>query len=346
MLLFVESVLIVAITVVFFKIIISVINDQREIKPQSKKSKSGVEVTPNSVDDDGIVESTQDKCASNQFSNGSRGSLDIDEDDAVSGEAVAADSRDKYVQTSSDESFGVCECKETSINESPERVNLNEIEVDSVNDDEVRVVKSEETQVSDGDEIDGFVRERLLDESQCKETYIAESPANLNLDEIEVDSINDDGVCVDKSEEIQVCVDDEVGDSLGLISGGGEDEIGVIMDNVVVKETLLDEEDDWEGIERTDLEKVFGAAVVYLASRSNADPVSSLGSDAKMRFYGLHKVATEGPCHLPQPMVFKVSARAKWTEGEEEKHGVCGETTQFTKQENELKETVNDNRIE
>ncbi|CAH9069226.1 unnamed protein product [Cuscuta europaea] len=31
-----------------------------------------------------------------------------------------------------------------------------------------------------------------------------------------------------------------------------------------------------------------------------------------MQLYGLHKVATEGPCCTPQPMAFKLSARAKW----------------------------------
>ncbi|XP_038700151.1 acyl-CoA-binding domain-containing protein 3-like [Tripterygium wilfordii] len=298
MLLFLESVfalLIVAIPFIFFKI-------KAESKKRNSGSKSSVGVSPNTVEDDGIVESVHDKCISNKISNGSRGSIDIDDDDAVSGETVADDSREKYLQTSSDESCGVRECKETSIDENPESVNLDEIEVD-----EVRAVKSEE--------IDGFVKERLLDDSQCKETYIAESPAGVNLDEIEVDSVNDDDVCVNKSEEIQVYVDDEVGDSLGLNSGKGDDEIdGVIMDvdDVVANERLFDEEDDWEGIERTDLEEAFGAAVVYLASRSNADPVSSLGSDAKMRLYALHKVATEGPCHQPQPMPFKVSARTKW----------------------------------
>ncbi|KAK3017808.1 hypothetical protein RJ639_003665, partial [Escallonia herrerae] len=70
--------------------------------------------------------------------------------------------------------------------------------------------------------------------------------------------------------------------------------------------------DDWEGIERTDLEKYFGAAVVFMGSKSNEDRVLSIGSDVKMQFYGLHKVATEGPCREPLPMALKISARAKW----------------------------------
>ena len=77
---------------------------------------------------------------------------------------------------------------------------------------------------------------------------------------------------------------------------------------------LIDLEDDWEweGIERTELEKVFGAAVAFVGSVDNADRVSCLGSNLKMQLYGLHKIATQGPCHEPQPMALKLSARAKW----------------------------------
>jgi hypothetical protein len=82
--------------------------------------------------------------------------------------------------------------------------------------------------------------------------------------------------------------------------------------DVGVRERLLDLDDDWEGVERTELEKVFGAAVAFVGASYNADRVSSLGSDVKMRLYGLHKIATQGPCHEPQPMPFKLSARAKW----------------------------------
>ena len=82
--------------------------------------------------------------------------------------------------------------------------------------------------------------------------------------------------------------------------------------DVGVGDRLFDLEDDWEGIERTELEKVFGAAVAFVGSSYNAGLVSSIGSDAKMRLYGLHKIATQGPCHEAQPMAFKLSARAKW----------------------------------
>ncbi|XWS33519.1 hypothetical protein CRYUN_Cryun22dG0090100 [Craigia yunnanensis] len=101
----------------------------------------------------------------------------------------------------------------------------------------------------------------------------------------------------------------------------GEEEIEVLESEKenggdCLKEGLSDEDDDadgdWEGIERTELEKEFGAAVCFLECRSNADQTLKLGNDIKMQLYGLHKIATEGPCHEPQPMALKLSARAKW----------------------------------
>ncbi|KAL3525619.1 hypothetical protein ACH5RR_013991 [Cinchona calisaya] len=67
--------------------------------------------------------------------------------------------------------------------------------------------------------------------------------------------------------------------------------------------------DDWEGIERTDLEKRFDAAVAFVGSKTNAHYIDG---NLRMQFYALQRVANEGPCRGPQPMVFKVSARAKW----------------------------------
>ncbi|KAK1433435.1 hypothetical protein QVD17_10345 [Tagetes erecta] len=80
------------------------------------------------------------------------------------------------------------------------------------------------------------------------------------------------------------------------------------------KEGLISEEDDssdddWEGVERSDLEKVFVTAADYCKVDDN---LQSLESDIQMQLYALHKVATEGPCHEAQPMALKVSARAKW----------------------------------
>ncbi|XP_010920160.1 uncharacterized protein [Elaeis guineensis] len=76
--------------------------------------------------------------------------------------------------------------------------------------------------------------------------------------------------------------------------------------------SLLNEEDDWEGIEKSELEKRFGAAIAYVGSGTGGDALSKLSSDVQMQLYGLQKVATEGPCYESQPLALKVSARAKW----------------------------------
>ncbi|RDX62067.1 Acyl-CoA-binding domain-containing protein 3, partial [Mucuna pruriens] len=69
-----------------------------------------------------------------------------------------------------------------------------------------------------------------------------------------------------------------------------------------------DDDDDWEGIERSELEKEFMAATEF-ASEDNR--LESVGSNVRMELYGLHKVATEGPCRDPYPMSLKLFARAK-----------------------------------
>uniref|UniRef100_A0A2P2JBR8 ACB domain-containing protein n=1 Tax=Rhizophora mucronata TaxID=61149 RepID=A0A2P2JBR8_RHIMU len=75
---------------------------------------------------------------------------------------------------------------------------------------------------------------------------------------------------------------------------------------------LVDEEGDWEGVESTELERLFGAAAVFVGSRDNVDKISSLGRYLNLQLYGLHKIAIEGPCHVPQPTALNLSARAKW----------------------------------
>ncbi|XP_042756219.1 acyl-CoA-binding domain-containing protein 3 isoform X1 [Lactuca sativa] len=69
-------------------------------------------------------------------------------------------------------------------------------------------------------------------------------------------------------------------------------------------------DDDWQGIETTELERRFGAAVAFLGSKT--DRLNLIDNEVKMQFYGLHRVAIEGPCFESQPMALKVSARANW----------------------------------
>ncbi|CAN6879555.1 hypothetical protein HID58_078116 [Brassica napus] len=69
------------------------------------------------------------------------------------------------------------------------------------------------------------------------------------------------------------------------------------------------EDDDWEGIERSELEKAFATASNLFEVSGK---VEEIGDEVKMELYGLYKIATEGSCRETQPMAIMVSARAKW----------------------------------
>ncbi|XP_062101850.1 acyl-CoA-binding domain-containing protein 3-like isoform X2 [Humulus lupulus] len=116
------------------------------------------------------------------------------------------------------------------------------------------------------------------------------------IEEIEECMSTNDEVGLAKCDEIEVTEFDEVE------TNGADD----------AKGRLFDEEDDWVGVERTELERLFGAAMTYVGSSSNADRVSALSNDVKMKLYGLYKIATQGPCLDPQPMALNFFARAKW----------------------------------
>jgi acyl-CoA-binding protein len=79
-----------------------------------------------------------------------------------------------------------------------------------------------------------------------------------------------------------------------------------------IEEVTVDEDDDdWEGIERSELEKTFVAAAKFVNTDEILD-LASVDGDVQMELYALHKVATEGPCRESQPMALMMSARAKW----------------------------------
>ncbi|KAJ4828427.1 Acyl-CoA-binding domain-containing protein 1 [Turnera subulata] len=73
-----------------------------------------------------------------------------------------------------------------------------------------------------------------------------------------------------------------------------------------------DDDDDWEGVESTELDEEFSAATAFVAAAA-ADRVShKVSSDLQLQLYGLYKIATEGPCSSPAPSALKMTARAKW----------------------------------
>jgi Acyl CoA binding protein len=78
------------------------------------------------------------------------------------------------------------------------------------------------------------------------------------------------------------------------------------------KEKEFIQEEDWEGIERTDTEKQFAVAASYATSASGTGSLANLSNEVRLQLYGLHKVATEGPCYESHPLAVRTSTRAKW----------------------------------
>ena len=134
-----------------------------------------------------------------------------------------------------------------------------------------------------------------------KEVGAAKSEAEMNVGKI-------DALLVEEEECRDNVAGPRVGEEIVLKEGSEGEKRG----NDAMGQSLLSGEDEWEGIERTELQKWFHEAAAYVCGEGGEFALSSLSDDEQMQLYGLHKVATEGPCYDPQPMVLKVSARAKW----------------------------------
>lgn len=73
-----------------------------------------------------------------------------------------------------------------------------------------------------------------------------------------------------------------------------------------------DDDADWEGVECTELDDAFSAAMAFVAAAA-ADRLSQkVPNEVQLQLYGLYKIATEGPCTALQPSALKMTARAKW----------------------------------
>ncbi|EPS69902.1 hypothetical protein M569_04861 [Genlisea aurea] len=72
------------------------------------------------------------------------------------------------------------------------------------------------------------------------------------------------------------------------------------------------DDDDWEGVEITELDETFSAATVFVAATAADRSSLKVSNEVQLQLYGLYKIATEGPCTAPQPSPLKMTARAKW----------------------------------
>ncbi|KAL0403248.1 UNVERIFIED_CONTAM: Acyl-CoA-binding domain-containing protein 1 [Sesamum radiatum] len=89
------------------------------------------------------------------------------------------------------------------------------------------------------------------------------------------------------------------------------DNEGAVKKSAVTKDHS-DSDDDWEGVESTELDETFSAATAFVAAKVADRAAQKVSSELQLQLYGFYKIATEGPCSAPQPSVLKMTARAKW----------------------------------
>ncbi|XP_008788408.3 acyl-CoA-binding domain-containing protein 5 isoform X1 [Phoenix dactylifera] len=149
------------------------------------------------------------------------------------------------------------------------------------------------------------------DAVKVEEDSIQAMPVEVGIDRVDFPNLVERE---ERSAEGEVCAENVVQspEEERIVQEGSQSEAKGQKICIHEEGSLLNEEDDWEGIEKSELEKRFGAAIAYVGSGSGGDALSKLSSDLQMQLYGLRKVATEGPCYESQPLALKVSARAKW----------------------------------
>ncbi|XP_044493801.1 acyl-CoA-binding domain-containing protein 1-like isoform X2 [Mangifera indica] len=89
-------------------------------------------------------------------------------------------------------------------------------------------------------------------------------------------------------------------------------ELGSVRNESLPCSDYGDDDDDWEGVESTELDEMFSAATAFVAATAATSSGQKVSSDVQLQLYGLYKIATEGPCSTPQPSALKMTARAKW----------------------------------
>ncbi|GFS32238.1 acyl-CoA binding protein 1 [Actinidia rufa] len=148
----------------------------------------------------------------------------------------------------------------------------------------------------------GFIFSFLL----AKLISIVVSFREENLRIVRGDSVGEESKpSSSESKSIGENLDSSTGQELSV--GKGDDKVGNESSL-----TVDDSDDDWEGVESTELDEAFSAATAFVAAAA-ADRLShKVSNDVQLQLYGLYKIATEGPCSAPQPSVLKIAARAKW----------------------------------
>ncbi|KAK8601128.1 hypothetical protein V6N13_059141 [Hibiscus sabdariffa] len=160
----------------------------------------------------------------------------------------------------------------------------------------------DEFEAGEGEVVEGFESEKdveFMQETTKKGDDLEAERAGVV--ELKLDDIVVEKKIEEVGEKIETENETKVQSEKSQMKGLGEEEKEVKLEND-------DEDDDWEGIEKSELEKVFGAAAKFIEHKGDL----GMENDVQMELYGLHKIATEGPCREPQPLAFMISSRSKW----------------------------------
>ncbi|VAH88722.1 unnamed protein product [Triticum turgidum subsp. durum] len=137
-----------------------------------------------------------------------------------------------------------------------------------------------------------------------------EAQCEAGRDDQHEELVPKDEPALKKSDDLSVSQEDSPNDKVDVqlpekdttLLGMPEDEARASM-----------EFEEWEGIERSEVEKRFGAAAAFAASDTGAAALSKLNTDVQLQLQGLLKVAVDGPCYdAAQPLTLRPSSRAKW----------------------------------
>ncbi|GKC32804.1 hypothetical protein Tco_1040098 [Tanacetum coccineum] len=117
---------------------------------------------------------------------------------------------------------------------------------------------------------------------------------NYDVDNEKID--NQEWVVCDKKNDKDLSFedDDDLGNEVVIDDDKVFDEMperseveNYVKTNEVEEEDVIcedDDDDDWQGIETTELEKRFGAAMVFMGSKSSSE---RMDNDVKVELYGL-----------------------------------------------------------
>ncbi|XP_078152210.1 uncharacterized protein LOC144547430 isoform X2 [Carex rostrata] len=173
----------------------------------------------------------------------------------------------------------------------------------------VQVVKAE-TEEHNLCEVEGPISKTSTEgDSYLKKLTV---PQEISVEAIEPSEQKKGAETIESSEQKKGEEEEEEEDNLFQAEGPTSKIIQFVGDGKNEKEKAFIEEEGWEGIERTDIEKQFAVAAGYATSEYGTDALSKVNNEVQLQLYGLHKVATEGPCYESHPLALRASTRAKW----------------------------------